>query len=109
MVPGLGQGCGISLINALSLANLLDVEPDIPAALRLWEEKCRPTTEQTQWWSSIVWPKSRWPIAAVRLFYNMPLWDSWVMSGRNVAARSVPVGCEDMARWYPASKGMSPV
>jgi len=102
MVPGLGQGCGISLINALSLANILDSEPsDIPAALTLWERKTRPTAEKTQYWSSIVWPKTRWPLSAVRLFYNVPLWDSWIMSGRNVAARSLPVGAEGLQRWYP--------
>jgi 2-polyprenyl-6-methoxyphenol hydroxylase-like FAD-dependent oxidoreductase len=102
MVPGLGQGCGISLTNALSLANVLGSDPDdIPTALESWERRARPTTEKTQYWSSIVWPKTRWPLSAVRLFYNLPLWDSWIMSGRNVAARSLPVGSEGLRRWYP--------
>jgi 2-polyprenyl-6-methoxyphenol hydroxylase-like FAD-dependent oxidoreductase len=103
MVPGLGQGCGIALTNALSLANLLGPDPaDVPAALVDWERKARPTTEKTQYWSSIVWPKSRWPLSAIELFYNLPLWDTWIMSGRNVAARSLPVGSEGLRRWYPS-------
>jgi len=48
MPPTLGQGAGLALMNALSLAVALDETDDIDSALRLWEESERPLTEYTQ-------------------------------------------------------------
>jgi 2-polyprenyl-6-methoxyphenol hydroxylase-like FAD-dependent oxidoreductase len=46
--PALGQGAGLAMMNALSLAANLDRNDEIETALRLWEEAERPLTEHTQ-------------------------------------------------------------
>jgi 2-polyprenyl-6-methoxyphenol hydroxylase-like FAD-dependent oxidoreductase len=48
MPPTLGQGAGLALMNALSLAVALDETNDIEEALRHWETNERPLTEYTQ-------------------------------------------------------------
>ncbi|MEJ0071055.1 MAG: NAD(P)/FAD-dependent oxidoreductase [Pseudomonadota bacterium] len=101
MVPGLGQGCGISLVNALSLANVLAQTRDIQQSLAKWEAACRPLTEHTQFWSSFAWPKSRWPAPAVRLFFHFPGWASWVGAQKAITMNSLPLGVDPRQRWYP--------
>lgn len=46
--PSLGQGAGLALMNALSLAFWLDASDDVAAALRIWEARERPLTDDTQ-------------------------------------------------------------
>ncbi len=101
MVPGLGQGCGTALVNALSLAVSVHDAGDIEAALARWERDRRPLTEHTQRWSAIAWPKSRWPLWAVRLFYNVPVWETWMTAQRVRPALTVPHGAEHAAPWLP--------
>jgi 2-methyl-3-hydroxypyridine 5-carboxylic acid dioxygenase len=48
MAPTLGQGAGIAMMNALSLAVAVNEVPVIEDALQLWEERERPLTEHTQ-------------------------------------------------------------
>jgi 2-methyl-3-hydroxypyridine 5-carboxylic acid dioxygenase len=48
MPPTLGQGVGLALMNALSLAVALDQADDVEHALRRWETNERPLTEYTQ-------------------------------------------------------------
>ncbi len=103
MVPGLGQGCGTALVNALALAAAVDATPDLRAALTSWEAARRPLTEHTQSWSAAAWPKTRWPLWAVRLFYNAPVWDRWMTAQRLRPAVAVPPGTEGDPPW-PASQ-----
>lgn len=51
VLPNLGQGGGLALMNAQGLAVALDERSDIGEALALWEARERPLTEQTQNWS----------------------------------------------------------
>lgn len=102
MVPGLGQGCGTALVNALSLAVFVHEAEHIAEALRAWETARRPLTEHTQFWSAIAWPKTRWPVAAVRFFYNLPGWERWMTAQRLRPAVTVPHGTEGDAPWVPA-------
>jgi 2-polyprenyl-6-methoxyphenol hydroxylase-like FAD-dependent oxidoreductase len=46
--PTLGQGAGLAMMNALSLAVALDESDDVERALQHWEEAERPLTEDTQ-------------------------------------------------------------
>ena len=101
MVPGLGQGCGTALVNALSLAVTVHDAPDVAAALASWEKARRPLTEHTQRWSAISWPKSRWPIWGVRLFYGVPVWKRWMTAQRVKPALAIPHGTEAAAPWMP--------
>lgn len=101
MVPGLGQGCGTALVNALSLAVFVHEADDIIEALRRWETARRRLTAHTQFWSAIAWPKTRWPVAAVRLFYNFPGWRRWMTAQRLLPAVTVPHGTESDAPWCP--------
>jgi 2-polyprenyl-6-methoxyphenol hydroxylase-like FAD-dependent oxidoreductase len=49
--PNLGQGAGMSMANAASLAELLDIHDELPAALAVWEASRRPVSEAVQRWS----------------------------------------------------------
>jgi 2-polyprenyl-6-methoxyphenol hydroxylase-like FAD-dependent oxidoreductase len=102
MVPGLGQGCGTALVNALSLAETVHAAPDQGAALAAWEAARRPLTEHTQRWSALAWPKSRWPLWAVRVFYNLPAWERWMTAQRVRPALAIPHGTESDRPWIPA-------
>jgi len=103
MPPGLGQGCGMGIVNGLSLANLLAERGPGETTLDEWERLNRLITEHTQLWSSISWPKSRWPLWGVKLFYDCPLWQGWVREQRSRTARFQPYGTEALARWKPAA------
>lgn len=46
--PSLGQGAGLALMNALSMAFWVDGHEDIAVALRTWEARERPLTDYTQ-------------------------------------------------------------
>jgi len=48
MPPTLGQGAGCAMMNALSLAVMVGDADDIPAALKVWEERERWLTDDTQ-------------------------------------------------------------
>jgi 2-polyprenyl-6-methoxyphenol hydroxylase-like FAD-dependent oxidoreductase len=99
MVPGLGQGCGTALVNALSLAVSVHDATDLDGALASWEAARRPLTEHTQRWSAIAWPKTRWPLPAVRLFYNLPVWERWMTAQRVRPAITIPHGTETDTPW----------
>jgi 2-polyprenyl-6-methoxyphenol hydroxylase-like FAD-dependent oxidoreductase len=107
MPPGLGQGCGMGIVNALALANLVADRGPSPATLEAWEQRNRPITEHTQLWSDISWPKSRWPLWGVKAFYDFPVWQAWVRRQRTRTARFVPYGAESVGRWMPASLARS--
>lgn len=101
MTPGLGQGCGMSLVNGLALANFLEQAPNIDDALARWEVACRPLTEHAQFWSAYAWPKSRWPMSALHLFFKFPIWGPWTAKRRMIPAKTVPIGADPTRRWYP--------
>lgn len=103
MPPGLGQGCGMGIVNALALANLVAEKGPSEATLDEWESRNREITEHTQLWSDISWPKSRWPLWGVKLFYDFPLWQGWVREQRSRTARFKPYGSDTLPRWVPAS------
>ncbi len=103
MPPGLGQGCGMGIVNGLALANLVAEKGPSEATLDEWERRNRPITEHTQFWSDISWPKSRWPLWGVKLFYDFPLWQGWVRNHRSRTARFQPYGTETLPRWKPAA------
>ncbi|MGE0873536.1 MAG: FAD-dependent oxidoreductase [Burkholderiales bacterium] len=103
MPPGLGQGCGMGIVNGLTLANLVADKGPGEATLAEWEARNRPITEHTQLWSDISWPKSRWPLWGVKVFYDFPLWQGWVRDQRSRTARFVPYGTEKLSRWKPVN------
>jgi 2-polyprenyl-6-methoxyphenol hydroxylase-like FAD-dependent oxidoreductase len=49
--PNLGQGAGMAIANASALGAALDEITDVPDALRRWETRRRPLTEEVQRWS----------------------------------------------------------
>lgn len=48
MPSSLGQGAGVSMMNALALAEAVDAGRDVPAALGAWEAEMRPVVEAWQ-------------------------------------------------------------
>jgi 2-polyprenyl-6-methoxyphenol hydroxylase-like FAD-dependent oxidoreductase len=102
MPPGLGQGCGMGIVNGLSLARMVAEGGPVETALARWEVRNREITEHTQYWSTISWPKSLWPLWGVKLFYDFPLWHGWVRDQRSRTARFKAYGTEDLPRWKPA-------
>lgn len=101
MPPGLGQGCGMGIVNGLALANLVAEKGPSEATLSEWEHLNRPITEHTQLWSDISWPKSRWPLWGVKAFYDFPLWHGWVRDQRSRTAKFRPYGTNALPRWKP--------
>jgi len=101
MPPGLGQGCGMGIMNGSALANLVAERGLSEQTLDQWERLNRPITEHTQLWSNISWPKSRWPIWGVKAFYDFPLWHNWVREQRSRTAQFRPFGLESHSRWRP--------
>lgn len=108
MPPGLGQGCGIGITNGLSLAKMLTSFSSADEALAKWEARNRKMTEHTQLWSTISWPMSRWPVWAIKAFYEFPLWSEWVRARRSRTASFAAFGNEKLPRWLPPGASFEP-
>ena len=102
MSPGLGQGCGTAISNALSLSKMLQESDDIDRVLRHWETRQRPISEHTQLWSTITWPLTLWPHWAARFYYNMPILHPWMLKQRRKPSEFYAYGTEKQVRWMPA-------
>lgn len=60
--PTLGQGAGLTLINAYALAHHLRQEADVARAIRQWEHNVRFISDQTQTWACRYdWFSRQWP------------------------------------------------
>lgn len=60
--PTLGQGAGLTIMNARALARALDRKADVEAALEYWESEVRFISDATQRWSAIYdWFSREWP------------------------------------------------
>ena len=101
MSPGLGQGCGTSIVNALTLAIMLDGSADIETVLRRWEASQRPLAEHTQRWSKITWPLIPWPAWCARAYYNFPVGAGWITRQRRLPSEHIVRGTEDLPLWMP--------
>ena len=101
MSPGLGQGCGTSIVNALTLANMIDKKGDVGSVLREWEARQRPLAEHTQRWSKITWPLIPWPIWCARAYYNLPIGRGWISRQRRLPSEHIAYGTEDRTLWMP--------
>ena len=101
MVPGLGQGCGMAICNALSLAGHLADHRDVERALDEWEARWRPITEHAQLWSRISWPLTQIPVGVARWAFRTPAVHDWVAAQRSKPSRVMPHGSENDPRWLP--------
>ena len=86
MVPSLGQGAGVAMMNALSLAVAVDSAPSIEHALVGWEERERPMTEFTQDCSA--------EVARTRINAGGRMWSENSLR----PARTIPTGTEHLPR-----------
>ena len=86
MVPSLGQGAGMAMMNALSLAVAVDGAPSIEDALAGWEERERPLTEFTQDRSA--------EVARARINAGGRIWSETSLR----PARAIPTGTEHLPR-----------
>jgi 2-polyprenyl-6-methoxyphenol hydroxylase-like FAD-dependent oxidoreductase len=60
--PTLGQGAGLTLMNAYALAHFLRDSQDVPQALQRWESGVRFISDRTQAWSRRYdWFTRQWP------------------------------------------------
>lgn len=69
--PTLGQGAGLSIMNAFALSCVLGHIRDVPQAIARWERLQRPLTDQTQ----------RWSLRYDTLTAALPGWFSYGRSG----------------------------
>ena len=99
MSPGLGQGCGTSIVNALTLANMIDENVDIGTVLGQWETRQRPLAEHTQRWSKATWPLTSWPAWCARVYYNLPVGGRWIARQRRLPSEHIAYGTEGMDLW----------
>jgi len=104
MSPGLGQGCGTSIVNALTLANMLQDDSDISRVLDHWEANQRELAEHTQRWSRITWPLIPWPAWCARAYYNLPAGAAWIARQRRRPSEHIVYGTEGMSQWMPAEE-----
>ena len=86
MVPSLGQGAGMAMMNALSLAVAVDGAASIEHALVGWEERERPMTEFTQDCSA--------EVARARINAGGRMWSENALR----PARTIPTGTEHLPR-----------
>lgn len=86
MVPSLGQGAGMAMMNALSLAVAVESTPSIEHALAEWEERERPMTEFTQNCSA--------EVARARINAGGRMWTENSLR----PARAIPTGTEHLPR-----------
>ena len=86
MVPSLGQGAGMAMMNALSLAVAVESTPSIEHALAEWEERERPMTEFTQNCSA--------EVARARINAGGRTWTENSLR----PARAIPTGTEHLPR-----------
>ena len=101
MLPGLGQGCGTALQNALSLATCLDEHKTMEEAFAAWEQRERSVTEHTQLWSWTSWPPMRIPEPIIRFAYGLPIVKPWTAKNRAKPSLYTPHGTEGDERWLP--------
>lgn len=72
--PTLGQGAGLSLMNALLLADYVSSKADLADALAAWQRDWRWISDRTQLWSRRYdWITSEWPKAAYPM-RNAVIW-----------------------------------
>lgn len=90
--PNIGQGAGCSLMNALSLAEHLDGEPDLADALLRWERTERPLTQHTQRVSVFLGLPTSWPPTLRRLFFSLAGRSRLLTEMRSRTARHQPTG-----------------
>lgn len=86
MVPSLGQGAGMAMINALALAVAVDSASSVADALALWEARERPMTEYTQDCSA--------EVADERVKNGGRMWSEKALH----TARAIPTGTEHLPR-----------
>ena len=86
MVPSLGQGAGMAMMNALSLAVAVDGAASIEHELVGWEERERPMTEFTQDCSA--------EVARARINAGGRMWSENSLR----PARTIPTGTEHLPR-----------
>ncbi len=86
MVPSLGQGAGMAMMNALSLAAAVDGALSIEDALTGWEARERPLTEFTQDCSA--------EVARTRINASGKIWSEASLR----PARVIPTGTEHLPR-----------
>lgn len=84
MVPSLGQGAGMAMMNALSLAIAVSDAASIPDALAAWEARERPLTEYAQDRSAAV--------ARDRVAQGGRMWSEAALR----PARYIPTGTEHL-------------
>jgi 2-polyprenyl-6-methoxyphenol hydroxylase-like FAD-dependent oxidoreductase len=62
--PTLGQGAGLTIMNARGLATALERKSTVEEALVYWESEVRFISDATQRWSAIFdWFSREWPMA----------------------------------------------
>jgi 2-polyprenyl-6-methoxyphenol hydroxylase-like FAD-dependent oxidoreductase len=101
MVPGLGQGCGTAVTDAVALAASLERASSIEEGLSDWERRQRPLIKHTQFWSWTTWPLTRVPAPVARAVFNFPGLRSWIQKQRRQTAVHIPYGTENDPRWKP--------
>ena len=94
--PNLGQGANLTFQNTLALADYLDRDPDLEAAVTRWERQERPLTDHVQRWTELYGrAASAWPDRFARQrsqFLERASRVPWVDRQLNRAARHLPVG-----------------
>lgn len=92
MTPGIAQGGGMAMSNALALATFLDEYGDTPKALEAWEDAERPLTDHTQRWSARLWPLIGWPPQLAHFVGKIPVISPWIGRQRMIPCMHVPRG-----------------
>lgn len=95
--PNLGQGGGCAMMNALSLATILDEHATIDDALEDWERRERPLTEHTQRISMLYSIPTTWPPRLRAYAFAIAGKSKWLTRQRMKTANHVPTGTRESA------------
>ena len=90
--PNLGQGGGCAMMNALSLAVIVDRMADVEAGLREWERLERPLTDHTQRISLLYGRPTTWPPRLRAWAFAFAGRNAWLLKQRLKTANHIPRG-----------------
>ncbi len=94
MCPNFGQGAGLAMGCALSLAAHLEEENDMAAAFARWEARERPIIERIQFLSALYSTPMSWPDRVRNLALAALGRSGWVMRQRTQASFYRPYGLD---------------
>ncbi len=92
MPPNIGQGGGCAMMNAMSLATILEEFDDVETGLMAWEQRERWITDRAQRTSMWLGAPTTWPPLLREKAFLLAGKSRWVVNQRMKTAHHIPTG-----------------